>query len=127
MMLTYRERWETTITSDGKVSQEGYAPGPRPRKISKSLMLSKRDLLELHAKVKEANFFRLKKQYLLGEPHQHSGGLRFRATVNGQTHEVSIVYGIPEVKPPDDLKRFMMLWDEVLKKVPPPRRVQKTE
>jgi hypothetical protein len=122
-----RRPWEVTITSDGKVSQKIYGI-PRPRGEQKKLpTLSKSDLRDLLSKIEESSFFKLKEQYLHGTAHHHTGGLRLRVSLNGRTHEANVIKGwlgdpndpAEDIEHPD-IKMFMFLWDEVLKKVPPP-------
>ncbi len=117
--------WTATITADGKVKQETVA---YPKSTEKEFKLSPEELKELVAAVKKAEFSDLKKDYgAFGVTDQDS--MTLEITADKKTHRVYI-YGYwlsKDKKDKDDLKRFAKVWQEVLKKVPPPNANQKPE
>jgi Domain of unknown function (DUF6438) len=114
------KRWEYTITGDGRVAKEVFSLKAQEDTKQES-KLSKDDLTELIAKVKEADFFALKKRY----DHRVTDNptLELTVTLDGKTHEVS-VYAPRHLKEDKDVKRFLKVWSEVLRKVPSPNPKQ---
>jgi hypothetical protein len=113
--------WTTTISSDGTVLQK-VGPGGRGggEPSEKKLSLSKDDLGALLARVKEADFFKLKEKYRGRATDQAT--LTLEVTLAKKTHKVA-VYGyrfIREKEELDEVNRFLKVWVEVLQKVPSP-------
>src|SRR2546423_1338634 len=87
--------WKCTITGDGKVLQEvsGGRGGGEP--YEKKFTLTKEEINSLSAKIKEAEFFKLKEGYKGSATDQAT--LVLDITLNKQTHKVS-VYGLPCIR-----------------------------
>jgi hypothetical protein len=78
-----------------------------------------RDLL---AKIKEANFFALKKRYEYQVTDNPT--LILKVTLDKTTHEV-VVYAPDHLEKNKDVKRFFRVWSEILRKIPSPNPEQK--
>ena len=117
------KRWEYTITGDGRVAKEVFSLKAQEDTKEES-KLSKDDLTALIAKVKEADFFALKKRY----DHRVTDNptLELTVTLDGKTHKVS-VYAPSLLKDDKEVKRFFKAWSEVLRKVPSPNPDQKPD
>jgi hypothetical protein len=113
--------WTTTITSDGQALQKigrGGRGGGEP--AEKKTTLSKDDLGAFLARVKEADFFKLRGKYQGRATDQAT--LTLEVSLGKKTHKVE-VYGyhfIREKEEQDEVNRFLAVWVEVLKKVPSP-------
>ena len=110
--------WEATITQDGKVSQTTYIFGDNENtEIIKTFSLSEHALTNLIDAIKEPDFFSIKERF--SYPVTHNETLFLSVTMGQASHEVS-VYAPSHLKKRTDVKRFLAVWDEVLKKVPSP-------
>jgi hypothetical protein len=111
--------WEFTITADGKVAQEIYHPAEK-----KTTTLSRNDLLDLSTKFDEVEFDTLpeKKSYRVTD----NPTLIVAITRNKKTHRVS-VYAPRHLKDDEEVKRFLRVWAELLRKVPSPNPADKPE
>lgn len=121
-------RWQYTITADGKVAQD-IGPGGRGggERFEKQTKLSKDDIGALVAKVKGADFFKLKEQYKGGVTDQPT--LVLEVTMDKKTHRV-LVYGYRHLKEKENqnaVDRFLSVWSEVIRKVPAPNPDQKPD
>jgi hypothetical protein len=96
--------WENIITGDGKVS--GY---------SKTSKLSEDDLRALLAKIKEADYFALKERYTYAVTD--SSTLVLTVTLDKKTHKVE-VYAHEDLRKDNEVKRFLKVWSEVLRRAP---------
>jgi hypothetical protein len=126
--IAFQKAWKATIRGNGKVVQEIFDP----RKLEKPTRdplttkepcpLTQEDLKQLFATAKVAKFFDLRAKYNYGI--DHSNALLLRLSFNGTTHEV--VISAPDFKENrsreeiEGIRRFLLVWDEVLRKVPPP-------
>ena len=121
--------WRYTITADGKVAQE-IGPGGRgnpPERTEKETKLKKDEVAALFAKVKEADFFKLKEQYKGKVTDQAT--LILEITADKKTHTVKL-YGhrfLREKEDQDAADRFLSVWSEVLRKLPAPNPDQKVD
>ena len=122
--------WICTITGDGKVTKELFSHGDRVGKEDgvdewkRQTKLSKKDLRVLLAKIKEADFCELRKEYSSGVIDSPS--LVLTITENKRTHKVSVDdYG--DLKRHHEVKRFLRVWSEILRKVSSPNPEQKPE
>ncbi len=107
--------WQSTITADGKVVQEILVgDGDAPRTIPR---LSSKDLSDLMDAAGKADFFALKREH--NAPVTDQSTLVLTLTRKGSTHEV-YVYGPSYLSDDSQVKRFLRVWDEFLKKVPSP-------
>jgi hypothetical protein len=120
--------WRYTITADGKVAQVigpgGRGGGERTEKEDK---ITKEDVVAIVAKVKDADFFKLKEQYKGKATDQAT--LVLEVTQDKKTHQV-LLYGprfLREKEDQDAADRFLAVWAEVLRKVPAPNPDQKPE
>jgi hypothetical protein len=120
--------WETTVTADGKVAHHigrGGRGGGEP--MDKDAKLTKEDVAAIYAKVADGNFFKLKEQYKTKVTDQAT--LTIEITADKKTHKVQL-YGYQRLTEKDDqdaADRFLVIWQEVLKKVHPPNADQKVE
>jgi hypothetical protein len=112
------QRWITTITADGNVVQE-----PWGSKKNES-RLNEKDLRDLLEKVKEANFFSLKPRYAANATDCST--LLLTVTRDKKTHKVA-VYGPDFLKNDKEVRRFLPVWTELLRKVASPNPEQKAE
>jgi hypothetical protein len=86
--------------------------------------LSKKDIKDLVAKIKEIDFYGLRKEYAPSFKVTDEDSLVLTITQNKKTHEVS-VYAYSFLKKDKEVKRFLRVWSEVLTKVPSPNPEQK--
>jgi hypothetical protein len=116
--------WKYTITADGQVAQEIYDYGLHgaKSKVSRLTELELRGLLE---KIKEADFFTLKKGY-----HEFYNPdldtLVLSIALGGKNHEV-VVDAPVFSKKNKEVRRFFRVWSEILRKVPSPNPRDKPE
>jgi hypothetical protein len=110
--------WRYTITRDGKVAQEIYDIEDT-KKVSQ---ISNDDLKDLLAKIKEADFFALKKRYEYQVTDNPT--LILKVTLDKKTHEV-VVYAPGHLEKNKDVKRFFRVWSEILRIIPSPNPEQK--
>src|SRR5579864_4984087 len=108
--------WKVTITCDGGVTQVIYPKTPAKNEVKDSTSLSAAELIDLLAVIKNADFFTLRGRYL--QSFHEGPGLRLEITLNGKTHEV-IVYRPTFQSDNLEVKRFLRVWSEVIKRVPP--------
>jgi len=122
--------WQTTISADGKVVQhigKGGRGGGGGEPMDKEAKLAQEDVTALFAKVKDADFFKLKEQYR-GKVTDMAT-LRLEITADKKTHAV-LLYAprfLTEKADQDAADRFLGIWQEVLKKVPAPNEKQTPE
>jgi hypothetical protein len=112
--------WRHTITGDGKVVKEVLTI----KDTKEESKLSDDDLKALIAKVREADFFKLKERYEYEVTDNPT--LILTVTLDGRTHKVS-VYAPSHLKDDKEVKRFFKAWSEVLRKVPSPNPDQKPD
>jgi hypothetical protein len=113
--------WRYTITADGNVAQD-IGPGGRGggERSTKQTKLSRNDIDALFAKVKGADFFKLKEQYRAKVTDNPT--LVLEVTMDKKAHKV-LVYGHRHLRDKEDQKaadRFLAVWSEVIRKVPAP-------
>ncbi len=111
-----RKPWKCTITADGKVVREFVADE------EKESQLTRADLKDLLDKIEEADFFTLKKRY--NSLWIDSSTIVLKITRNKKTHEVE-VHAPGLQKKDEDVRRFLKIWAEILRKVPAPDAEQK--
>jgi hypothetical protein len=117
--------WKLTITADGKAVQEAYTyPNGKETILRKTLTLTKEELQQFVAKVRDSRFYTLAQDYSYKVTDNPT--LILRVTMNGKSHEVT-VYAPHYLKNKDGVKRFSKIWNEVLRKVPSPNSEQKPE
>ena len=115
--------WKVTITGDGNVIQETYVFDDKDEKTTlKSYSLSRDDLKEIITEIKESNFMSLSKKFDYKVTDNPT--LILTVTIERKTHQV-IVYAPSHSKQNNEVKRFLDVWNKVLKKVPPPNPEQK--
>jgi hypothetical protein len=116
--------WETTISSNGDVQQVIY-PWLRDENVTKpkiiAFKLSIQDLHDLIAVIEDENFFNLKSKY--SRPETDGPTLVIAVSTPGKTHEVSVYFPHLMIGK-SEIKRFIKIWDEVLRKVPAPNKGQ---
>jgi hypothetical protein len=115
--------WKCTITGDGKVIKEPGFHGNSKKRIKDTL--SKKDIIDLAAKIKETEFFGMREEYVRPKLTDNPT-LVLTITQNCKTHKVKI-YAPDFQKENKEVKRFLRAWAEVLMKVPPPNPDQKPE
>ncbi|MGP0069237.1 MAG: hypothetical protein ACLQGP_37260 [Isosphaeraceae bacterium] len=109
--------WKHTITADGKVVRE-FANEERESQLTRA------DLKDLLDKNEEADFFALKERY--DSRVIDSSTLVLKITRNKKTHEVEV--DAPAFQKKDeDVRKFLKIWTEILRKVPAPNAEQKPE
>ena len=115
--------WKVTITGDGNVVKEVFDEHDGQWRKSET-NLSQVDLAAIMAKAKEAEFDSL-------QDHYSSGGsdiarLTVAITEKNKTKQVSVDDpSLPGTH--NDVKRFLRVWSEILKKVPSPNEPEKPE
>ncbi len=117
--------WNYTINADGSVVQKTLPSRGSAENSTKQTKLTKDDIEVVWSKVREAHFFKLKKEYKANITDQPT--LNLEITRNKETHRVS-VYGYQDITQKDEqneVKRFLGIWSEVVKLVPPPNPDQK--
>jgi hypothetical protein len=115
-----RASWKCTIAADGKVTQEIYDLD----NTKKESRLTEADLGALLKKIQEADFFSLKNKYDFSV--EDNPTLVLNITLNGKSHEV-VVYAPDHQKKNKEVRRFLRLWSQILRKVPSPNAEQKLE
>ena len=121
--------WKSTITADGKVLQEIHPAARqtenRPQhEEAKNFTLTNEDLKELVVTVRESRFYTLAENYSFEVTDQPT--LILRVTMNGESHQVK-VYAASYLKDKPEVRSFLRIWNEVLRKVPSPNANQKAE
>jgi hypothetical protein len=115
--------WKVTITGDGTVVKEVFDEHDGQWRKTET-KLSQEDLAEIMAKVKEAEFDILRNSYISGG--SDISRLTVAITENKKTKQVSI--GDPSSPGThNDVKRFLRVWSEILRKVPSPNADEKPE
>jgi probable HAF family extracellular repeat protein len=110
--------WRETIDDDGRVTRAIDPATPAVDDAKEVASLSTAALNDLLDAVRGADYFTLGPRY---QQSFHEGpALRLRVTASGKTHEV-IAYASDFKRHNPEVKRFLRLWSEVIKKVPPPR------
>jgi hypothetical protein len=112
--------WRYTITGDGKVDKEIYDADTNQKQTT----LSKEDLADILAKFKEAEFHDLRKEYFPAVSDFDT--LILAITQNNKTQKV-VVYAPALQEEDQEVKRFLRVWSEILRKVPSPNPEQKPE
>jgi hypothetical protein len=117
--------WKVVITADGKALQEIQAPrSGKEGGTQKTFVLTPTDLQQLFAVVRASEFSTLKKNY--SYPVTDHSTLCVELTMGGSSHEVK-VYAPYQQQDNREVKRFLNVWNEVLKKVPSPNPEQKSK
>jgi hypothetical protein len=115
--------WQTSITSKGSVQQICW-PSFKNRLGEKTVSnseLSNKDLSELIIRINEARFFKLKSRYSNRETDGQ--GLTLKIGMAGREHEVEVYIPMAQMNK-SGVQRFMIIWDELLRKVPAPNKEQ---
>lgn len=108
--------WAVTIDSEGGVTR--LIDDARPADEAEGpVSLSAADLNDLLDAVQEADFFTLGERYQ--QSFHEAPALRLRVSRSGRTHEV-VVYAPSFKRGNPEVRRFLKVWSEVIKKVPPP-------
>lgn len=118
--LTGLKPWTVTVEADGSAVQETYAAESSPR-ASRALTLSQEDVARLARRVAESRFFELAGSYAAAGT---SPTLNLRVSQNEASHEV-VVYVPPQLQISDEVRRFFLVWNEVLRTVPSPNPEQR--
>jgi len=117
--------WKVTVTADGKVLQQTTAAWGGDGTVSeKTIRLTEMEVEELLASVRDSKFFKLNKRYAYAVTDEST--LTLRVTMNGNLQEVQ-VYAPSHLKDNEEVKRFLKVWNEILRKVPAPNAQQKPE
>jgi hypothetical protein len=120
--------WKVTIFADGKALQEVYpsrlGKEATTEKTEKTSTLTMPQLQELVAATRTSRFSALKELY--SYPVTDNPTLTLRVTMDGSSQEVK-VYAPGHLKDNAEVKRFMKVWNIVLKHIPAPNAEQKTE
>ncbi|ODU00385.1 MAG: hypothetical protein ABS79_03475 [Planctomycetes bacterium SCN 63-9] len=130
--------WRHTITGDGNVVKEVFSikktrilgDGNVVKNVfglgttKEETKLPEDDLRALIAKIEEADFFTLRKRYTHGVTDNPT--LILTITLDRKAHEV-MVYAPGFLRDDQEVKRFLKVWSEVLRKVPPPNSDQKPD
>jgi hypothetical protein len=115
--------WKVTIAGDGKVVKEVFDEHDGQWRKTET-KIPQEDVAEIMAKVKEAEFHSLRNHYLSGG--SDISRLTVAITQNKKTKQVSIDDpSLPGTH--KDVKRFLRVWSEILRKVPSPNEAEKPE
>lgn len=115
--------WKVTITGDGKVVKEVFVEHDGQWRKTET-KLSQEDLAEIMAKVRNAEFDSLRNHYLSGG--SDISRMTIAITHNKKTKQVSVEDpSLPATH--KDVKRFLRVWSEILRKVPLPNEAEKPE
>jgi hypothetical protein len=115
--------WKVTITGDGKVVKEVFDEHDGQWKKTET-KIPQEDVAAIMAKAKEAEFDSLRDNYLSGG--SDISRLTVAITENTKTKQVSIEDpSLPGTH--KDVKRFLRVWSEILRKVPSPNEAEKPE
>jgi len=119
--------WKVTISADGKALQvvpSAFGKKATTDKSQSTSTLTLAQLRELVAAVHTAQFFALKKRY--SHPVTDNATLTLRVRMDGSSQEVE-VYAPDRLKDDAEVRRFMKVWNAVLKDIPSPNAWQKPE
>jgi hypothetical protein len=111
------EPWEYTITRDGTVVNSCDTRATEPT-------LSEIDVRDLVTKINEADFFGLREKFSASVTDNPT--LVLTITQNKRTHKVS-VYAPGHLIGDKEVNRFLLIWSEILRRVPSPNPDQKPE
>lgn len=114
--------WKVTVTADGKALKglpHAWVDNGTPSE--KILTLTAKDVRDLLTAVRASRFFTLKGLYAYACTDESR--LILQVTLNGDVHEVE-VYAPGQLKDNDGVKKFLEVWNEVLRKVPAPNAKQ---
>ena len=112
--------WMVTIDADGTAVQDTYLPGSQ--KSTKSLTLPAGEMQRLVRLIGDMRFFELAGTYAVVVTDNPT--LSLRVTSNEATHEV-VVYAPGHLTASEEVRRFLVVWNEVLRRVPPPNPEQR--
>jgi hypothetical protein len=112
--------WKCTITADGKVNQ-GVHHFNNTTRVAK---LTEDEIRSLLGKIKAADFYILRKKYDVSITDQAT--LILNITLDRKDHRV-VVYAPHMQSDNKEVRRFFLVWAEVLRKVPAPNPEQKPE
>ena len=119
--------WQLTVSGDGQVLQEAYAfRGSNPVRETNYFHLAKEDLKQLAARLDNESFESLAEHYSPKDKITDNPTLIVRSVMLGKSNEVS-VYAPDHLKDKAEVRRFLRVWNEVLRKVPSPNSDQKPE
>lgn len=106
--------WKTRIASDGTVEHQNLRDNPPRRRSSR---LGPKEIAALEQAVTAADFMSLAPSY--DHPGTDAPTLVLTLTHNGSTKEV-VVYAPGDLKKDPAVRRFLLMWDELLRAVPSP-------
>ena len=118
--LSAWQPWTVTIEADGSAVQKIYGQGAS----EKSFTLAPNDMAELVSSITDAQFFQLGGTYSPEVSDKSTLVLRVRQ--NEVSHEV-VVYAPRNLQANTDVKRFLQVWNAVLRKVPSPNPEQRSQ
>ena len=119
-------RWTLTLSADGKAVQEVQRSGRgSPKGIhTRSVKVPRRELEQLVAVVRAANFYSLAPEYTFEV--SPAAALVLRITMDERSHEVT-VYGPDKRTGDPEVAAFLRVWNQTLRVVPPPNPGQGPE
>lgn len=113
--------WEVTISADGTVSQRIIQGGPDFKDVVKSLTLSQKDLANLLTRIEQAKWVDLAGGY--SYPVTCNPTLLLDITMYGKSY-CTEVYAPSHTKEHAEVRLFLSVWSEILRKVPAPNPKQ---
>jgi hypothetical protein len=122
--LSRWKAWKTTITAGGDVTQDVLKDFKPEWETKKLRPLDRSALIDLMNKIRESDFDKLNKRYDDGVID--SEALILVVTLEGKTKEV-VIHGPSDIEDKNAVKRFLTVWNEVLKKAPSPNKEQVPE
>jgi hypothetical protein len=112
--------WTVTIEADGTAVQKVYGQGSSENSVT----LPPEALADLVSSITDSRFFQLAGTY--SPEASDNSTLVLRVRQNETSHEV-VVYAPRNLQANDDVKRFLQVWNAVLRKVPSPNPEQRPQ
>ena len=114
--------WTNALRANGQVE---WKPIDGQIKENNATKLTKEEMSTLWTKVQGAQFFKLKKYYRADDITDQST-ISLKITAKKQTHEVAVyAFQLVPAKDRDEVNRFLQIYAEVIRLVPPPNSEQK--
>ena len=119
-------RWTLTVSARGRALQETQrsARGSGKGVSTRSVHLTQREIAQLVAAVRAANFHVLAREYAFAV--SPAPALVLRVVLDDRYHEVA-VYGPDKVKDDPEVAAFLKVWNQAVRLVPPPNPGQGPE
>jgi hypothetical protein len=117
--LSAGKPWTVSVDAEGAAVLDVYGDTGAAQKSTQSFALSPDAVARLAKAAADSGFFRLAGTYAYTVPDHPT--LSLRVTMNEATHEV-VVHAPQRLQGSDEVRRFLVVWNEVLRAVPNPEQ-----